>query len=594
MKPNTPDDVEERALRALNEPDGPRCSRPRAAEPLPVPIIGGSDEMAALVAAAWPKAQEFWSKFLLLGAPVDGTAAGSVAQIDLATRQVSMDLSLIREKKLCDCVTGILAHEIGHHVRYPGTLAVHARMRMLERSLLPLREYSLTNLFSDLMINDALRPQFGDQICRVYQSFARDYNWKADPAFIFYLAVYEERWGREPGSIMGAKCAAEFGKEYPGYRAEAQVLGQNLFALGPNLYTQFLYFVSVAAKYAMLKNGSEPLAADPYACGCGEPSADDWADALTPDAREREAIKRASEAGWVARHTADRMTDAQATDRRMAQLPGYGEADANRVPEVMAAYYRQQAERFFVRPPAQLRKGEETTPTTIEDWDAGDAVRDIDWGATLLQRGAQLGAVMPLKRQKVAEAEGFEAPLWQPRVEIYLDVSGSMPDPRRTRNAMTLAAQVLITGAIRAGGWARVTLYSTSPLQHREWCRSEAELSRFLMRYIGGGTEFPFPLLRESVATCVNDQPIRVVITDHDFEANYKSKRDNAGIVAEAIARSPHFVLMLHAPDPAWTEPYKATGARVIAVKQLNDYPAMAAALSHALFDREGCVGKTS
>jgi hypothetical protein len=46
------------------------------------------------------------------------------------------DLGLIRKKGLCDCLTGILAHEVGHHVRYPGTLAVHARMRMIERSLL--------------------------------------------------------------------------------------------------------------------------------------------------------------------------------------------------------------------------------------------------------------------------------------------------------------------------------------------------------------------------------------------------------------------------------------------------------------------------
>ncbi len=194
---------------------------------------------------------------------------------------------------------------------------------------------------------------------------------------------------------------------------------------------------------------------------------------------------------------------------------------------------------------------------------------------------------MPLKRQKVAEAEGWEVPLWQPRVEVYLDVSGSMPDPRRTRNAMTLAAQVLITGAIRAGGWARVTLYSTTTAQHSEWCRSEVELSRFLMQYIGGGTEFPFPVLRQSLADCATDQPVRVVITDHDFNANYRARPDNAGIVAEAIAKSPHFVLMLHAPDPSWTEQYKATGARVVVVKEMSDYPAMAAALANALFDRK-------
>ena len=583
MNADAPEDVEDRALRALQEGERMKCSRP-------VPIIGGSDELAPAVAEAWARAQAFWSKFLLLGAPVDGTASGSVAQIDLATRQVSLDLGLIRKHGLCDCLTGILAHEVGHHVRYPGTLAVHARMRMLERTLLPLKEYTLTNLFTDLMINDALRPQFEEQLCRVYRAFAGEYNWKADPAFVFYLAVYEERWGLDAGSLMGEKCAAEFETDYPGYRAEAQVLGQNLFALGPNVYTQFLYFVSIVAKYAMLHDDREPTAADPYSCGCGEPSPDDWADALTPDAREREAIRRARDEGWISKQTAERMTDNQASDRRVATLPGFDSIDASCVPEVMAAYYRQQAERFFLRPPPQLRVGEATTPTTIEEWEVGDAPRDIDWSATLLQRGELLGAALPLKRQKVAEAEGWEVPLWQPRIEVYLDVSGSMPDPRVTRNAMTLAAQVLVTGAIRAGGWARATLYSSAPVQYREWCRSEAELSKFLMHYIGGGTEFPFHLLRDSVNECAHDQPVRVVITDHDFDMNYKARKENAALVAEAVARSPYFVLMLHAVDSSWTEAYKATGARVIAVKELDDYPAMAAALSNALFTREDRV----
>lgn len=594
MKPETPDELEARALRVLNEPDQPRCTPPRRGRkpaPLPTPIIGGTDDLAAAVAAAWPKAQAVWSKFLLLGAPVDNTASGSVAQIDLSTRQVSLDLQLVRKKNLCGCLEGILAHEIGHHVRYPGTLAVLARMRMIERGLLPLKDYTLTNLFSDLMINDAIRPQFGDHICKVYQSFAADYNWRADPAFIFYLAVYEERWGRAPGALMGTRTAAEFGREYPGYRAEAQVMGQALFALGPNVYTQFIYFVSVLSRYAILRDNKEPTAADPYGCNCGDPSAEDWADALTPDAREREAVGRALAEGWLARQTAERMTDAQATDRRVAALPGQGEADSARVPEVMAAYYRQQAERFLVAPPAQERTGESTTPTTIDDWTEGDAVRDIDWGATLLQRGESLGAVQPLKRHSVAESEGWEVPLWQPRVEVYLDVSGSMPDPRRTRNAMTLAAQVLVTGAIRAGGWARVTLYSTTTQQHREWSRSEVELSRFLMQYIGGGTEFPFPVLRQSLAECGADQPVRVVITDHDFNANYQARPDNAGIVAEAVAKSPHCVLMLHAPDPTWTEQYKVTGARVVVVREMGDYPAMAAALARALFDRKRPAG---
>src|SRR5438270_800083 len=81
---------------------------------------------------------------------------------------------------------------------------------------------------------------------------------------------------------------------------------------------------------------------------------------------------------------------------------------------------------------------------------------------------------------------------------------------------------------IRAGGWARAVLYSGAAVPFWEWCRSEAELSRFLMHYIGGGTAFPFDLLRKSIVECGPAQPIRVVITDADFHNNYETLPDSA------------------------------------------------------------------
>lgn len=548
-------------------------------------------ELQAIVAECWPRAQAHWSRFLLLRPPVDGTDQASVAQIDLATRQVALHHRLIREKGLLDCVEAMLAHEVGHHIRYPGTLAVQARLRMLEKALLTLEGYSLINLFTDLLINDALRPALEGQLVRVYEAFAGASEWERDPAFLFYLAVYEERWGREPGSLMGPALHA-FEKAYPGYRAEAQLMGQDLFHLGPNLYTQFLYFVSVVSRYAPPLRGETPVGADPYACGCGEPSPEDWADALTPDGREREAIRRARAEGWIREEVAKRLTDRDALARRIHGLPGSTGDDATRVPEVMAAYYRREAERYLLRPPPQRRLGEATTPTTLEEWEPGDSPRDIDWITTLTQRGPDFGAAQPLKRQYVAEVEGWDVPLWQPRVEVYLDVSGSMPDPRRTRNAMTLAAQILVTGAIRAGGWARVALYSGAAVTYWEWGRSEVELSRFLMHYIGGGTAFPFDLLRESLTQCRGMQPVRVAITDRDFDRNYDQSPANAAVIAEAARLSPQLVLLLHAPDPSRSKRYQKIGARVVAVTELEDYPAMAADLSAALFTGERHVDR--
>ena len=550
------------------------------------PARPADPELEALVADCWPRAQAHWSRFLLLGPPADDASQPTVAHIDLATRQVGRHPHLLREKGLRDCVEAILAHEVGHHIRYPATLAVQARLRLLEKALLPFEDYSLINLFTDLLINDALRPALEGQLVRVYRAFTGEADWERDPAFLFYMAVYEERWGLEPGSLMGPAHAA-FGKSYPDYRAESQLLGQDLFHLGPNLYTQFLYFVSVVGRYVPPPRRESPESLDPYACGCGEPSPEDWAEALTPDAREREAIGRAEREGWVRKEVAERLTDRDALARRIATLPGAGGDDATRVPEVMAAYYRLQAERYLLRPPPQRVWGEATTPTTLEEWEPGEPLHDIDWTATLGQRGPLLGAARPLRRQRVAEAEGWDVPLWQPRVEVYLDVSGSMPDPRITRNAMTLAAQVLVTGAVRAGGWARAVLYSGAPVIFWEWCRSETELSRFLMHYVGGGTEFPFDLLRKSVDECRAAQPVRVVITDSDFHTNYQALPGNAQAFAEAARASPHFVLMLHATGDAGGA-YGRAGARVVTVKEWEDYPGMAAALAAALFEGEG------
>lgn len=539
-------------------------------------------DLQQLITEAWPRAQAVWSRFLLLRPPIDDAGQDTVAHIHLGTRQVALHHRLIAKKKLHGCVEAILAHEIGHHVRYPGTLAVQARLRLLEKSLLPLKDYSVINLFTDLLINETLGPTYQEQLIQVYRSFHDEGKWERDPAFVFYMAVYEELWQKEPGLLMGPAHQA-FEKAYPEYRADAQMLAQDLLPMGPNLFTQFLYFVSVLSRYVKPLQGDMPEGNDPYACGCGEPSPEDWADALTPSAREREAIERALKEGWIREEQAKRMREGVLEGRIMG-LPGWDNDDATLVPEVMAAYYRQQAERYLLRPPPQRLLGEAVVPTTLEDWEPGDALRDVDWLATLSERGPVYGAAQPVKRLRIAEVEGHDVPLWQPRVEIYLDVSGSMPDPRTTLNAMTLAAQILNTGAIRAGGWARALLYSSAPVTYWEWCRSEIELSRFLMHYIGAGTVFPFDLLDKSVRECRAAQPIRVLITDTDFDMNYDSLPEHARIFADAVQSSPHFVMLLHCPREERVKQYRGIGAKVVPVPEMDDFPRVAADLSFALF----------
>lgn len=155
---------------------------------------------------------------------------------------------------------------------------------------------------------------------------------------------------------------------------------------------------------------------------------------------ERQAIERASKSGWFSEDQSDRLRKLSELEERIASLPGFGTDEAQLIPDVMAAHYQQLAERHLFRPPPLPRVGEAVVPTTFDDWECSDPLRDIDWLATLSQRGPELGAAQPLKRIAMAETEGFDVRLWQPRLEIYLDISGSMPNPIYQLNAMTLAA----------------------------------------------------------------------------------------------------------------------------------------------------------
>lgn len=540
--------------------------------------------LVAAIEAAWPAAQRRWSRFLQLSPPIDTSGSPSIAQIDLITRQVGLNHQTLREKALEHCVEALLAHEIGHHVRYPGTWAVHARLRLIERSILPLEDYSLLNLFTDLLINARLGQDAAlrAQLIAVYQAFTGDPlhaegEFRRDPVFCVYLAIYEELWRLEVGALMGPG-EAWFAERFPDYRAQAQLLAQDLLPLGSNLYTQYLLFASILLHYIQEK----PKGSDPFDCTPGEPSPEDWAEALRPTPAERAAIERALREGWMAKEAAERLQRDALADR-ISLLPGRFGDDASQVPEIMAAWYRREAERWLLRPPAQRLLGEAVVPVTPVAWEPGDPVHEIDWTTTLVQRGPILGAAEPLRRERIAEYEGLDVSFWQPRMEIYLDVSGSMPDPRRAENAMTLAAQILATGTMRAGGRVRALVYSHAPTLFWEWCRSEVEMSRFLMHYIGGGTVFPFEILRASLAECGADQPIRVVISDHDFLMNYADDEKDARSFREAAGRA-QTILMLHRVTSEAARPFVQAGARVVHVDAMDAFPRMAADLARALF----------
>lgn len=547
--------------------------------------MSAAERITSLAARAFPRALARYSPYLLLGEPVVDPEGETFARIDLASRTIRLGARRITEASLEDALEALIAHEIGHHVAFPGNPVEHARLLLLERTFLPRLPRSLTGPLYDLLIDERLGqgwPSIEDDLCRIL--VARGARAPGDVLFTFQRAVLEELWQRREGELLGTNATA-FERAFPDHRLDAKLVAQNLFAFAPDVTLQYLYFASIAWRYAMASPAQKH--AGEGDCAEGEPSAEDLAAALVPKKNEKAAIERAIREGFFPKELAEKLAD-QSLERRAGAMPGDGAGKSELLTTAMAAHYRREAEKYLFRPPPARVFADALVPTTHLEWEPGDPVADIDWVATLLRRGETLGVAMPLLRERIADEEGQSTPSFLGRTEIYLDVSGSMPDPKRALNAMTLAAQILATGTIRAGGAARALVYSVGHEKAWDFCRSERVLSKFLMRYIGGGTQFPFDVLAASVEETRHEQPIRVIITDSDFDANYDAHRQNAGIFARAAERSPAFVLLLHAPNREKVRRYEQVGARVVAVRALLDFPRVAAELAFSLFDDPG------
>jgi hypothetical protein len=96
-----------------------------------------------------------------------------------------------------------------------------------------------------------------------------------------------------------------------------------------------------------------------------------------------------------------------------------------------------------------------------------------------------------------------------------------MPDPKTALNTMTLAAQILAASAIRKKGIVRGIVYSWGSPLVSDWMYDEETARRFLLHYAGGGTDYPFSLLKKFADE--RSDAIRVIVSDSDFLGNVQA-----------------------------------------------------------------------
>jgi len=356
----------------------------------------------------------------------------------------------------------VLAHEVGHHVLSPGDLFTRARLVERVRMGLVDRDADaalVANLWSDMLINDRLQRRAGVRM---------DLLWRAigpptDPLFRMVMRADELLWQLAPGALTGIRAAGTS-------ESDAQLCAQlvRVYADDP---------VAGAGGFAALRR---PLLPEPdsgpgrrlatLVCAQHVPAGTRLPPGLTEDPSLTEPVRHPALDPLVN----DELDEGDRMDLPPVTVPGSGQAFGpadmaavlgalgvtNDPTTAAVAFYRDRASRYLIRFPS-IAHAARTEPLLegLQDWETGDDVADVDWTGTLLRSSVIIPGVTTVRRS-YGDEPGAEAERTPLDLDLYVDSSGSMPNPQTALSAPALAGAVLALSALRSGDRAQVTTWS--------------------------------------------------------------------------------------------------------------------------------------
>ncbi|MCC7643970.1 MULTISPECIES: VWA domain-containing protein [unclassified Janthinobacterium] len=508
--------------------------------------------------AAWPEALAVWSKFTRLRDPnlcasrVEASKqglSGSFAMIRLLDQSVVVDLPLVTELGLDGYALEVLAHEIGHHILAPGSASDQFRLLARMRRALPTLEQHapmVANLYTDLFINDRLQRQANLRMADIYRKLEQGRTAQADTksggVWTLYMRIYENLWQLEKGELGGGEADERLDTDaWLGARLIRVYANDWMLAAGRFATLLLPYLVedtdALSPSRYLLDTRDAARGCQTYGAqqieddeedGAIHPVHDKRISGLDGDEPPAEAPTR--QGGGQLREPFE-LGD-------ILKASGVDLSDH----EIAIRYYRERALPHLVAFPSRpAPESQEPQMEGLEPWEIGDPLEDIDWLQSVMQSPRPVPGVTTVRRVYGREpARAIDAvPV---DLDMYVDSSGSMPNPQAHTSFLTLAGAVIALSALRAGAKVQVTLWSgkNEVMQTPGFVRDEDMILGVLTEFFGGGTCFPIHRLRQTYAA-KRERPAHILmISDDGITTMFdKDELGNSGwdISAKALAQ---------------------------------------------------------
>jgi hypothetical protein len=202
--------------------------------------------------------------------------------------------------------------------------------------------------------------------------------------------------------------------------------------------------------------------------------------------------------------------------------------------EIAIRYYRERAAPHLIPFPSRtLPESTEPLPEGLEAWDIGSPLESADWTESVLLSPRIIPGLTTV--QRVWGTTEGTLPQKQPiDLDLYVDSSGSIPNPQVATSFLTLAGAIITLSALRVGARVQATLWSGARqfTTTNGFIRDEHKILGILTGYFGGGTAFPIHMLRDTYAQRKpTDRPVHLlIISDEGVTTMFdKDEKNNSG-----------------------------------------------------------------